>query len=501
MRAWVVRAGTDGEREQRALEENSVIAGWPEIGDLSDASTRHDIEDEVIRTYPDENNYLIGNWTGQLSRFVLEMAPGDIVLLPRKSIGGFAMGRVTSDYEYWSDADPGFRQRRKVQWKREQVPSETFFPDLRATLGALPTVFEVSRNDAVNRLASIERGEPDPGDSSIKNSGPITFEELKNEAPVKVPIRTLLELVGQMRRSAGTVELIENSLKNHELNVTESLTEGSIDDAVYIEKLDSSQETTAIVGSSPHTASSSSTGAESSTSGSGRYRFPVSQLPSAERPPESIDWHDPISAAHTKMLKDRLPFLLVLSEGGPAGLLTWESLANAALSRRSITVVGDAAISAPISVPKSRPLSEVVDLVQQHGMVLVTDNEQVSGIVTSEDLSARFSADRLPLMYIEEIEMQLREAVRSNLTTERIRSFGVKISDDTEMTLGGYPFLIREDELWNALPFSFLDRDLILEEVTFARDIRNNLSHFSADPLPDNTLNRLESLLRMLRAA
>jgi len=39
MRAWVVGAGADGEREDASLEQGCSFAGWAELGDLSHCGT------------------------------------------------------------------------------------------------------------------------------------------------------------------------------------------------------------------------------------------------------------------------------------------------------------------------------------------------------------------------------------------------------------------------------------------------------------------------------
>ncbi|MGO4760616.1 hypothetical protein AB4212_70275, partial [Streptomyces sp. 2MCAF27] len=74
MRAWVVRAGENGEREQTALAEGVLVVGWDRLkmGDLAATATRDDIRAAVAAAYPDEGPYTVGNWTGQLYRFVHE---------------------------------------------------------------------------------------------------------------------------------------------------------------------------------------------------------------------------------------------------------------------------------------------------------------------------------------------------------------------------------------------------------------------------------------------
>lgn len=67
MRAWMVRAGSDGEREEPDLNGGIVAAGWPELtDDIRDVTTREQLRTIVEATYPGYNPRVIGNWVGQL---------------------------------------------------------------------------------------------------------------------------------------------------------------------------------------------------------------------------------------------------------------------------------------------------------------------------------------------------------------------------------------------------------------------------------------------------
>lgn len=56
--------------------------------------SREQIREALTAVHPSASNYLIGNWTGQLDRFVNEMQVGDIVVMPLKSDGSLAIGTV-----------------------------------------------------------------------------------------------------------------------------------------------------------------------------------------------------------------------------------------------------------------------------------------------------------------------------------------------------------------------------------------------------------------------
>lgn len=109
-RAWTVRGGQSGEREQAALSEGRAIVGWEDLGDLSDCASADEIGELLAKGYPEEAVGTIDNWKRQLWRFIA-MDIGDYVVMPRKQMPVVALGRVTGPYEYvpesaWLQAHP-----------------------------------------------------------------------------------------------------------------------------------------------------------------------------------------------------------------------------------------------------------------------------------------------------------------------------------------------------------------------------------------------------------
>jgi hypothetical protein len=163
-RAWVVRGGGEGEREQRALAEGLTFMGWPELGDLRPFGTLEGIRAALTAAYPDDGDGTISNWTGQVRRFRADMAVGDYVVMPLKTgLGHVAIGSVTGDYEYRDTEPEGFRHVRSVHWLRTDLPRESFRPDLRASINANPTVYALIPNNAASRVAHLAAHRTHPG--------------------------------------------------------------------------------------------------------------------------------------------------------------------------------------------------------------------------------------------------------------------------------------------------------------------------------------------------
>ena len=107
VRAWTVRGGENGEREQAALDEGLIILGWDELDvDLSNAKSADDLSSLLHTAYPVDGARTINNWAYQLWQFLRVMEIGDLVVMPQKHKPVIAIGRVAGGYRYRSAAPP-----------------------------------------------------------------------------------------------------------------------------------------------------------------------------------------------------------------------------------------------------------------------------------------------------------------------------------------------------------------------------------------------------------
>ena len=167
MRAWLVRAGRHGEREQWALDNSCVVVGWDEIGDLSVAQSRDEVFGLLHDRHPEAAPKTLANHAAQLWAFASRIEIGDLVVLPLKSTPALAMGRVTGRYEYVPTNPAGAVQTRPVEWVRTDIPRTTLGQDLLYSLGAFMTVCEIRRNGAVTRFNKVLETGRDPGAASV----------------------------------------------------------------------------------------------------------------------------------------------------------------------------------------------------------------------------------------------------------------------------------------------------------------------------------------------
>ncbi|MDX2936498.1 CBS domain-containing protein [Streptomyces ipomoeae] len=527
MRAWVVRAGENGERERAALDKGLLLAGWLGLGDLSDTATRDDIRAAVAAAYPDEGPYTVGNWTGQLYRFVHEIQPGDFVVLPLKS-WLVAVGRVTGDYEYRSEAADGMHHVRRVEWLVTDIDRQTIQSDLLDSMGSLLTVFELSRFGAAERVAALAEGKPDPGRPDADEfAATLTepaklYEEVRRrdaDQPLTLSIRDFLAVWGVQRRYPAATEQIKSDLADRGLVTVPPFTEGTLDSQIVVlaggaEPDESGTSTVTRLSATL----SGSTGlvasvldaahavghllAEEAEPQTVAYR--VSNLDSANRMPESVRVGDSLHTAMTIMVLRGYSQLPVLdADGRLRGVVSWESIGRARMADpgadlQAATVRGQEA-------DRSDDLLDWIGTIQQSGYVLVRDHDhKICGLITAADLTVQFGTRVRPFVLVEEIEQRLRRVVDRCIPLDRIRAVvprgrAARVNSAANLTFGAYGHLLRVPENWAALGWS-IDQQYFLTALEDCRNFRNSLMHFSPDPVTEEQLLPAQGLLELLRS-
>ncbi|MFB6753116.1 CBS domain-containing protein [Streptomyces sp. NPDC056353] len=543
MRAWVVRAGENGERERVALEEGVLVVGWDRLamGDLAGSATRAEIRTAVAAAYPDEGPYTIGNWTGQLYRFVHEIQPGDLVVLPLKSLR-VAIGQVVGAYEYRAEAPEGLRHVRRVEWMVTDLDRQEIQSDLLDSLGSLLTVFELSRFGAAERVAALAEGKPDPGRPDADEfAATLTepaklYEEVRrrgDEDPLTLSIRDFLAVWGVQRRYPATTAQINSDLEARGLVTVPPFTEGTLDSRVAVlaggaepdesgtsavtrlsggsglagqlmEAADgalgeavsylNSRLSTALAGHFPDEGSETETVA-----------YLVSNLDSANRMPDCVRVDDDVETAQTLMVLRGYSQLPVLdADGRLRGVVSWESIGRARMANPTAGL--SAATVRGQEADGSDDLLDWIGAIQQYGYVVVRDHDhKVCGLITASDLTVQFGTRVRPFVLVEEIEQRLRRVVDRCIPLDRIRAViqnpkrAARVRSAADLTFGAYKHLLKVPENWTALGWG-INQAHFLTALETCRNFRNDLMHFSPDPVTDDQLVPAQGLLELLRS-
>jgi len=160
-RAWLLRMKPHGDdRVPDALRTGRIMIGWGKAEGLTDAMlSRTSFRDEVIRAYHsgDRDQRASGRATGQLSRFLRGMTPGDIVLVPDGP--QVHVARVTGGTTHDSlPEEEHHAYTRPVEWLTGStgVARGSLPANLRSTLRYQDTCIDVTRH-----LATIHEAIPE----------------------------------------------------------------------------------------------------------------------------------------------------------------------------------------------------------------------------------------------------------------------------------------------------------------------------------------------------
>lgn len=504
--AWQVRAGRDGERVDDALKEGLAILGWRRIlPDLTTYRSRDELRDELSRFYEGTSPNVIANWVGQLWRFCHEMAEGDLVVMPIKIRRQFAIGEVAGPYRNRHDAEPGFRHARPVRWIREDVEPDEFDADLRAIMGSLLTVCQLSRHNAPQRISEIAAGRKDPGwrHELVNVDRDATRADLWEAVaagadPVLLTARELLAKWDFTRRTATSKAVIQADLDERGLATRPHFTTAGMDSVVELVTVaaepDSSDELAEPL-ESPRTEAEPETHDEPDDV---PFKWLVSAILPADRTLETVEVGSPLQVAITRMLAKNYSQLAVVDEHGHyQGAVSWESIGRARTSNPAATL-RDATTPARV-VDHDDDLFAQIDEIYQRGYVLVRgeDRRTLVGIVTSQDLARQFGALARPFSLVEEAELRLRRQVMRVLPADEVAKYAPRWAHGVP-TFGGYGKLLRDDANFQLLGWQ-LHQETFLELLEKMRSIRNELMHFSQDTLHPRDLEAIDGFVSMLR--
>jgi restriction system protein len=509
VRAWTVRGGENGEREQEALDRDLIILGWEEVAeDLSNADSPAELSALLHAAYPGDRPRTIDNWAYQLWQFLKVIEVGDIVVMPQKYRPVIAIGRVDGDYKYRSDVAPELRHVRPVTWLRRDVERAALKGDLRDSMGSLRTVSELSRRDAAKRVQSLVDSSVDPGYEGDVPP-PENREELRTDVEKdgtrQLSARDLIGLWGYQRRTTDCIDVVDNGLSGLGLMVEPHFTAVQLDDLVTVSSaIDSEPEPDAdahadsSIGMSPKPI----TDEESRTDLAWRIGSLV-----LVRKVVTVQAQQAIGVAIERMVAGEYSQLPVVDTFERLkGVITWESIAHSQF-RHKPDLVAEAMLTNPHTCKESEELFARIDDIQRRGFLIIVDDENVvTGILTAADLSGELRNRVQPFTVLEEIERRLRRAV-SQLSTDELRASFRRgdpragtIDSPHDLTLGNYSFVIDNDDRWARLDWPF-ERTEMVERLRKVANYRNAIAHWDIDAPGQGSdeLTHAKQVLRLLK--
>lgn len=179
MKAWIIRSGVVGERDEWALANGLAGGGFVEWPDLTPVGSRAQLAKIGQELLAGEHPGKIANGVGQMWALRNTIQQGDLIVLPLKTTKNIALGVCTGGYRHLAAQPEDRRHAVAVEWKRTDVPRSAFKDDLLFTINGALTIFQASRNNAVARLAEVLNGGIDPGNevSASAKDGGVTVKD------------------------------------------------------------------------------------------------------------------------------------------------------------------------------------------------------------------------------------------------------------------------------------------------------------------------------------
>ena len=194
MALWLVRAGKNGEYEQKFLEDSRVYLCWGRLdADLSQVQGRKQLRQLLERTYPKAKPGRITQNSGQIWAFAKKMQPGDWVVVPSKFSPSIHIGEITGEYEHHPHGPDPYFHSHAIKWIEQDIPRTNFDQDVLYSLGAFLTICEVKRNNAESRIREMAKLGWKAG------VAPVTSSSAKNDDDEAVDTGEVVDLEQQAR--------------------------------------------------------------------------------------------------------------------------------------------------------------------------------------------------------------------------------------------------------------------------------------------------------------
>jgi len=162
------------------LDNSYVGIGWHALGDLQHcASSRDQLKEALISTYPNIKKGAVAGNAGVLFRFVNDIQLNDIVVYPSKTDRMINIGRVIGEYTFVEHDEHDYPNQRSIEWLGS-FPRSEFSQAALNEVGAFITLFSVKRYrneflSTVNLAASVSNNSSD-------NKSDDDFDETDDDA-------------------------------------------------------------------------------------------------------------------------------------------------------------------------------------------------------------------------------------------------------------------------------------------------------------------------------
>ncbi len=337
--------------------------------------------------------------------------------------------------------------------------------------------------------------------------------------PVNIPVRQLIGKWGFDRRSQMQAEHVRAELENFGLRTDPDFVKVSLDERVELRQkptmadieTDANEET-------PVEADGSNLveveGAQNSQEDAGAVAVTARANESADEvgltlgnlvsPDVDLVSARPdaeLSSAITKMQLNDFSQIPVISGRNLYGAVTWESIARALMGKGAPSV---RAATVPVTFfPYDTDLIDALDAIRIQGFVLVQNAHRLfSGIVTASDVVAAYEELATPYFLVGELDLLLRRLTMEVLLPDEAEGSAISdrlgIASLDKLSFGDYQSVLGRSEYWSRIGWT-VDRSDFIKRLDELRERRNDVMHFSPDPVPAEVIRHLRAMISLVK--
>lgn len=232
-------------------------------------------------------------------------------------------------------------------------------------------------------------------------------------------------------------------------------------------------------------------------------------LDAANNPPSFVTRNDSLTKAITIMAQNdysQLPVMAKQEARKVDGIISWQSIGMATTIGKEIKSVADCMVSEAEILDADYPILDAIPIVIENQVVLVQDKGNgnvISGLITITDIAEDYYSKSGPFMVLGQIEFCIRELIGDKFTADELKE--VKFGDDerevnsvADLTFSEYIQLMRKGDNWSKLGIN-VDKGEFTNNLDRIREIRNEVMHFSSEPLTAEDIEQLQSTLKFLK--
>lgn len=184
------------------------------------------------------------------------------------------------------------------------------------------------------------------------------------------------------------------------------------------------------------------------------------------------------------------------------GAVTWKSIAKARHINPGATLA-DAIVEAVV-VSYKLDLMDVLPMLEESDFVLVKDDtNEITGIVTTTDVTHAYGRMATPFQLIGELDQRLRRLIADRFTIDQVNGWcsqgrSSALASFNDMSFGDYQQVLQNPDAWKQLDWN-LDRKIFNKRLDEIRKIRNDLMHFNPEPFPEGAVGKIRRVIKLLR--